>query len=324
VTGRNVASAVLADIGGTNARFALLRDGVLGPIAHLVVADHHQFESALDAFLAEQPDRASIPYALFGLAGVVENERCALTNSQWIVDAKGLRSQFGFTDIHLVNDFEAVAWSLPCLVSGDLLQIGGGEPQPRRPMVVLGPGTGLGVAAYLPVEHGACVVHSEGGHVTLAGSSLREDAIITKLRQQFGHVSAERVLSGPGLENLFCTIAILDSLSLAPRSAAQITQAALAGACPTSINALETFCALLGAVAGNFALTFDSRGGVFIAGGIAGHLHEHLPRSQFRERFNAKGRMSGYLKAIPTYLILHEDPAFLGLQQLAAQQPWFS
>jgi len=313
---------VLADVGGTNVRFAVLRDGALGPVVHMAVADHRQFGDGLAAFMADRADRRSIRRALLGVAGVVEEEHCALTNNAWVVDADQLRARFGFTDIHIVNDFEAVAWSLPRFSSGDLHMIGGGERKPSAPMVVLGPGTGLGVAAYVPGQQGAFVVHSEGGHTTLPGGSLYEDAIIEKLRRQFGHVSAERVLSGDGLKNLYYAIASLKSLTVPERSAAEITQAAVAGGCATSCGALETFCALLGAVGGNFALAFGAQGGVFIAGGIATHVRDYLPQSQFRSRFNAKGRMSLYLEGIPVYLILHEDPAFIGLHSLAAQRAW--
>lgn len=187
-------------------------------------------------------------------------------------------------------------------------------------MFVLGPGTGLGVAAYIPSDQGGLVVRSEGGHATMPSGSLREDAIIEKLRQQFGHVSAERALSGQGLENLYRVIASLESRIVPARSAAEITQAALTGGCATSRAALDAFCALLGAVAGNFALSFGAQGGVFIAGGIAAHVRDYLPGSQFRSRFDAKGRMSRYLETIPVYLILHDDPAFIGLQSLAAQR----
>jgi glucokinase len=199
-------------------------------------------------------------------------------------------------------------------------QIGGGQPKPRAPMVVLGAGTGLGVAAHVPVGQGAAVLHSEGGHAALASSSPREDAIIAALRKQFGHVSAERALSGHGLENLYRAIAALDDATVPERGAAAIVEAALAGLCPTSLAALEAFSAFFGTVAGDFALAFGAQGGVYIAGGIAAHLRNYLPGSQFRVRFDAKGRMSRYVAAIPVYLILHEDPAFLGLRSLAARQ----
>ncbi len=315
----SVERTVLADVGGTNVRFAVLTGDVLGPIERMAVCDHAHFADALAAFLARQTDRAAIRRAILGVAGVVEGDRCALTNNPWIVDAAELCPRFGLTWVYIVNDFEALAWSLPHLARNDIGKIGGGEPAADAPMAVLGPGTGLGVAAYVPSENGALVLHSEGGHTTIPSGSLREDAIIEELRDQFGHVSAERALSGHGLENLYRAIASIDALTVPGRSAAEITQAALEGNCATSRAALDVFCAMLGDVAGNFALSFGAQGGVFIAGGIVSHIRDYLPRSQFRARFNAKGRMRQYVEAIPVYLILHDDPAFIGLRALAAQ-----
>jgi glucokinase len=285
----------------------------------MAVRDHKRFSDALAAYFARQTQHAVIQGAIFGVAGVVAGERCALTNNAWVVDAAELRARFGFTGITIVNDFEAIAWSLPHLAGDDLRLVGGGEPVKNAPMVALGPGTGLGVAAYLPRENGALVLHSEGGHTTMPAGSPREDAIIENLRQRFGHVSAERVLSGQGLENLYRAIAAIDSLKVPERDAAEITQAAIAGRCPASRAALDTFCAMLGDVAGNFALGFCAQGGVFIAGGIIPRICDYLPRSQFRARFEAKGRLSEYLKPIPVYLVLHDDPAFIGLRSLAAR-----
>jgi len=164
------------------------------------------------------------------------------------------------------------------------------------------------------------VLHSEGGHMTLPGASAREDAVIAALRKQFGHVSAERLLSGNGLENLYQTIAALDGETVPERHAADITKAAMAGHCAVCRTAVDTFSALLGEAAGNFALAFCARGGVFIAGGIVLHLRNDLPSTEFRARFNAKGRMSHYVETIPVYLVLHGDPAFLGLKALAEQR----
>jgi glucokinase len=313
-------SVVLGDVGGTNARFAVFQDGVLGGIEHLKVAEYLHFADALDAFMAKRGDHRPIHQALFGVAGAVERERCALTNNPWIVSAEELRDRFGFSTIQIVNDFEAVAWSLPHLAEKDLHKIGGREPDPAAPKVVLGPGTGLGVAAYLQTAQGGFVVRSEGGHATLPSGSAREDAIIAKLRQQFGHVSAERALSGNGLENLYHAIALLESQAMPELSAAEITRAAAADNCTISRGAVDTFCALLGSVAGNLALTFGAQGGVYIAGGIAPHLRDYLLASQFRSRFEAKGRLTTYLEPIPTYLILHDDPAFVGLKWLVLQQ----
>jgi glucokinase len=318
------AGVVLADVGGTNVRFAVLRDGALGPVAHMAVADHARFDDALDAFITSRADRGSISHAIFGVAGVVEDGCCALTNNSWVVDGRTLRERFGLDGVEIVNDFEAVAWSLPHLAAGDVRQIGGGAPKPSAPMVVLGAGTGLGVATCVPVGLGATVLRSEGGHAALAASSPREDAIIARLRQQFGHVSAERVLSGPGLESLYYAIAALDGVTVPKRDAAAIVAADRAEGCATSAAALDAFCAFFGAVAGDLALLFGAQGGVYIAGGIAAHLRHHLPRSQFRARFEAKGKMGRYVEAIPAYLILHKDPAFLGLSALARRRAWIS
>jgi glucokinase len=148
---------------------------------------------------------------------------------------------------------------------------------------------------------------------------VREDAVIEYLRQRYGHVSVERLLSGPGLENLYRAIAAIDAEAMPNRNAAEITRAALEGRCTTSRAALDMFCALLGEVAGNFALSFGARGGVFIAGGITAHLRDFLPQSAFRARFEAKGRMKHYVEPIPAYLILHDDPAFIGLKALAVR-----
>lgn len=312
-------AVVLADVGGTNVRFALLTDGVVGAIEHMAVRDHRHFADALANFMARQTEREAIRCAIFAVAGVVEGERCALTNNLWVVDAAELRTGFGFTRIHIVNDFEAIAWSLPHLTRDDVRAVGGRDPVAGAPMVAIGPGTGLGMAAYVPREAGGFVVHSEGGHSTAPSGSVREDTIIGHLRQRFGHVSAERVLSGHGLENLYRSIASIDSLAVPERSAAEITRAAVEGSCAASRAALDVFCALLGDVAGNFALSFGAQGGVFIAGGIVPQFRDYLARSQFRPRFEAKGRMSKYVEPIPVFLILRADPTFIGLRSLAAQ-----
>ena len=315
---------VLADVGGTNVRFAVLKDGALGPVAHLTVAEYERFTDALAAFMVHQPGRSAICNAIFGVAGVVEDGRCVLTNNPWVVDAQELRTRFRFTEVYVVNDFEVLAWSLPHFTSNDVRKLGGFEVKSNAPMLVLGPGTGLGAAVYVPREQGGFALHTEAGHSTMPSGSKREDAIIEMLRHRFEHVSVERILSGHGLENLYHTIAALDSLRVPERSAAEITKAGLAGHCAASRSAIETFCAMLGEVAGNLALGIGAQGGVFITGGITTHLREYLPRSQFRSRFEAKGRMSRYVAAIPVYLILHEDPAFIGLQSLAKQRSWIA
>ncbi|MBR0702017.1 glucokinase [Bradyrhizobium diazoefficiens] len=307
---------LLADIGGTNARFALLADGKLGPIAHMSVGDYGTFQQALAAYLRDTTPVGPIRHAVFAASGPVQNSRCALTNNSWIIDAAELRGDYGFASVRLINDFQAVGWALPRLPSSSLLQLGGRERIAGAPLAALGPGTGLGMV--IRITHGGApiVLPSEGGHCTMAGGSLREDAVIEHLRARFGHVSSERVLSGAGLENLHHALASLDGASLPTRRAADITRAGVEGTCPISRAAVDMFCAMLGSVAGNLALAIGARGGIFIAGGILRHMPEYLAASRFRARFEDKGRLKAYLAPIPAYLVLDEHVAFVGLRAL--------
>src|SRR5499427_10641411 len=165
-----------------------------------------------------------------------------------------------------------------------------GKPSTRETMAVIGPGTGLGMAGLVRHEGGTTIIATEGGHTTLPGTTPREDAVIAYLRRQFGHASAERALSGPGLENLYSAIAAIDNAPVPRRTAAEITRHALERSCPTCLEAVEMFCAMLGTVAGNLALMLRARGGVYISGGIAPRVVDLLAQSGFRARFSAKGR----------------------------------
>ncbi len=302
---------LLADIGGTNARFALYDGNVLGAIDVLAVADYPSADDAIKAFIDRNGSAGPIVAAAIGVAGPVENGRCTFTNSDWVVDAGELRTAFGFRHVDVINDFEATAQALPHLQPADLTGVGGGEARPG-PCVVLGPGTGLGVACLVPGDPPIAIA-TEGGHATASATHERQDAVIQCLRGRFVHVSVERVLSGDGLVNLHDAIATVDSASVPVRSAAQITEAALAGTCAVCREALDMFCAMLGAAAGDLALTFGARGGVYIAGGIVPRIVDHLARSAFRAQFEAKGRFRDYLAAIPVHVILRPNPAFVGL-----------
>jgi glucokinase len=317
---RTVADKILlGDIGGTNARFALFGSGRLGPIELLRVAGYRQINDAVRAFFAQCPDAAGVSNAVLAVAGPVEDGRCVLTNSGWVIDEAELRQTFGWAQVRVVNDFEAIAWSLPQLAPSDLFAIGRGTAVPDAPAVVLGPGTGLGLACFMPRADGAIVVPTEGGHATLPATSQREEAIIAHLRARYGHVSAERALSGNGLVNLYQAIGAVDGRPDIERSAPEITAAALAGTCPICRQALDMFCAMLGTMAGDAALTFAARGGAYIAGGIAPRILDYLAKSQFRQRFEAKGRFAAYLSAVPTWVIVHPEPAFVGLRWLGRQ-----
>jgi len=188
-------------------------------------------------------------------------------------------------------------------------------------MVVIGPGTGLGMAGLLGRGGDMTVIATEGGHATLPTTTPREDAVIAHLRGRFGHVSAERALSGPGLENLYAAIAAIDEAAVASRSAAEITRLALDRSCATCRAAVDMFCAMLGTVAGNLALMFRARGGVYLAGDIVPRMADYLAQSEFRARSEAKGRFRDYVRSVPTAVIVNPDAAFLGLKSLAEVVP---
>jgi glucokinase len=307
---------LLADIGATNARFALLANGVLGAVTGLQVVDFPRFADALHAFLKSTSSRSVVSEALLAVAGPVDGEFCKLTNCPWTIDASELRSEFRFTRVRLFNDFEATALSLPHLDVSDIYPLGKGVAVAGAPMAVIGPGTGLGIAGLSRGTQGPVVIAGEGGHSTMSGFTRREDAIIDFLRQRFEHVSAERALSGSGLENLYCAIAALDGIEIPKRNAAEITNAGLSGSCPTATSALDMFCAMLATTAGNAALMFGARGGVYIAGGIVPRIIEFIDGSEFRQRFESKGRLRSYLQSIPTSIIVHPTASLIGLKSL--------
>jgi len=309
-------TAILADIGGTNARFARLRHGRIGARRRVRVADYPSFSAALRAYLRDENGGPAPVRLAVAAAGPIVGGKVRLINSPWRLSANALRAAFRFKDVILVNDFAAIARALPHLTKAHSVPIGGGRSMPKAPMAVLGPGTGLGVAGLLPGSGEPRVLVTEGGHVTMAPGNVRESAILDLLRERFSHVSAERVLSGDGLVNLYRAIAELDGRPIETADAARITEWAVAGSCRTCAAALAMFCAMLGTVAGNLALTLGARGGVYLAGGIVPRFAPYLAASAFRERFESKGRFRTYLKAVPVRLIIHPDPAFLGLRAL--------
>lgn len=317
MTRRHGRPLLLADIGGTHARFALLAGDRLGPIRTLDVRSHGDVGAAIARFLDEErgPPAGA---ALLAVAGPVDGGRCKLVNSSWLVDGAELRTRFGFSDVRVVNDHEAAARGLVRLGPTDTIDIGGkAATRADAPMAVLGPGTGLGMACRISDSAATGVVVSEGGHATLAAATEREAALIGILRRRFGHVSAERVLSGPGLVNLYEATAELDRLEADMRSAPEITRAAVAGTSDLCRRTLDAFCLFLGSVAGDIALLFGARGGVFITGGVVPQFADYVARSDFRRRFEEKGRFASYLASIPTRIVVRPNFTFLGLEALA-------
>ena len=311
---------LVGDVGGTNARFAL---------AHMVegrpVLDHHQsfpaerhptFLKGVAAFLdgcAVKPTGGVI-----AVAGPVTDGQIDLTNSPWRVSEAELQT-LGLKPVRLINDFEALAWGAP-IVSADMLASLGGpaEGEPHSAIAVLGPGTGFGVSALARDIRGTEIaMPSEGGHACFAPGDAVEDEILRILRRRYDRVSIERLICGPGLLNMHRALAEIDGRESHIDDPSQITKEALEDYDSPCGATLARFCAILGAVAGDIALTTGARGGVYIAGGIAPRILPFLKASPFRERFERKGRFQDYMAAIPTHVILHPHAALLGAARVA-------
>jgi glucokinase len=304
---------LVADIGGTYARFAIAQQGVLHEIRRISVVHCQSAEDAIGAYLDSVALEALVERAAIAMAGPILDGHCRLTNWGWEIDSETLARRFGLQSVTLINDFAALAWALPRLEPTALRQVGHGSAVENAPVAVLGPGTGMGLAFVVPTSGGRHVVETEGGHAILPMHAPSADAVLCDLRGRFDHLSIERVLSGKGLVTLYEATARVAGARVPKREAHEIVQQALAGECETGVAALRLFCSLLGSVAGNVALTIGARGGVYIGGGIVPRFVDFLEKSDFRERFDGKGKMRPYLERIPAFVIMHPYPALVGL-----------
>jgi len=304
---------MVGDIGGTNARFALAERGRYGEIWQVRVADYPTIQEALAAYLAQLPNGMRPMSGALAIAGPVAGDEVKLTNWTWSFSIARLRAALGLAQLVVVNDFAATAMAVPYLRDAERYLLGPGEPAGGGPIGVIGPGTGLGMSALVPAGGGWTLLAGEGGHATMPAATDEESRILDFLRARREHVSAERVLSGAGLVNLYEALSALAGNAAAGLSPAEVTARALAKSDPECVRAFDTFCAMLGTVAGNLALTIGATGGIYIGGGILPRFKEALATSGFRARFEDKGRLGGYLRGIATHLVLHEEPALLGL-----------
>ena len=312
---------LIGDVGGTNARFAIAEASAMGfHSAETFPCEAFETpEAAIESFLKSKslPDPDAICLAA---AGPVRQGAAEFTNNPWKLCETNLKARFGAPLVRVSNDFEAIAHALPHLRTQDIQVLG-----PRAPAApgdepfcyaVVGPGTGLGAAALLGQRDRAQVAVSEAGHVGFAPESPLQDSILSALRQRFGRVSAERLVSGPGLENLYSSLCELQGLAPETRSAASIVASAQDPADPLAMETVTLFQRLLGQFAGDFALAVGARQGLFLAGGVAQKLGAALGTGPFREGFEAKGRHRGLLSSIPTALITHPQPGLLGAAAL--------
>ncbi len=307
---------LVGDIGATNARFALVRpDGSIGFTRAILCDDFPTIGEAIAAFLAGAPE-AKPSHAVLAVASSPVGDEVRFTNHNWTFSVEALRKMLALSRLRIVNDFHANALAVPHLAGDELVKIGGGDAMAGAPVGIIGPGSGLGVSTLVPTNEGVVAVPGEGGHVTMAPADAHESAVLDVIRGRLGHVSAERVLSGPGLVNLYGALRELARAPAAPLTAEQISDPQTRASDPFARQATEMFCAMLGTVAGNLALTLGARGGIYIAGGIVPKLGGDFAQSKFRERFEAKGRFQSYLAAIPTYVVVRPFAALLGASML--------
>ncbi|MCB9989614.1 MAG: glucokinase [Rhodospirillales bacterium] len=305
---------LIADIGATNARFALANAQGFHSEKVLSCAAYPGPVEAAQAYLDQTSSKENIRRAAFSIAGPVDGDRFAMTNHAWTFSIEQTRKALQLESFELLNDFEALALGIPHLQDSEIRQIGSGQPKEHAPIGITGPGTGLGVASLIWNGSQYQAIPGEGGHVTIPARTQREFDIFHTLRDRYRHVSAERVCSGKGLGNIYDAIRQLDNRDdLPPRTPEDISTLALNKSCAVCEECLDLMMGFLGAVAGNLALTIGAKGGIYIAGGIINQLGDYFYNSRFREEFERKGRFEDYLKNIPTYVVQHEFPAFLGL-----------
>ena len=304
--------ALVADIGGTNARFAIanLETLSLSDIRTFPTAEHATLADAIRAYLKDAPE--TVAHAGLAVAAPLREDTVKFTNAAWTFKQSTLAKEAGLEAAYVFNDFEAQAYALPVLSADELHSLHGGKAVENAPKVVLGPGTGLGVAGLVRSPSGWVPVPGEGGHQTFPAENERELALLERMRVGLERLSVERVLSGPGLADLYRAIAASYGFSDAGLSPAKVEQLAIGGEDEMAVEALNFFVQWLGRFAGDMALVFGARGGVYLGGGIAPKMLSRLEQDDFRQAFERKGRMSPYVEAIPIHVVVSDYPGLKG------------
>lgn len=318
---------LIADIGGTNIRIAIAdksSDTHFIEIETYRCANYASLAEVIALYInTKQLTDTSID-ACLAIACPVDTDIISMTNLPWQFSQHTLKEQLNFQSLTLINDYTAIAMAIPLLNDSQKIKVGGGDVTKNAPIAVCGPGTGLGVANLVPISiSGVNKWHcfsGEGGHVDFAAVDEVDIKILQQLKSIKARVSYEQLLSGYGLIQIYQTLCIINDHPGDKLSAAEISEKALAGSCAICQQTLAQFCKVLGSFAGNLALTMNSQGGVYIAGGIVPRFIDYLKNSPFRERFEAKGRLSHITQRAPTYIITEEQPGLLGAAAYLLQQ----
>ena len=308
---------LVADVGGTNARFALV--SAFDKATKEITFDHIQklssleFDSFADVLAAYVNTLDTVPKkACFAVAGPRKQDTVFLTNLGWQFNVNDIKNAFGFEEFKVINDFAAFAEAAPYINEADNLVVKQGGAHSDGNIAVIGPGTGFGAAALVKSENHNVVLSCEAGHISLAACNQLERDLIAALSESFEHVSVEHVFSGQGIENLYRAMAKVHNADAKEYDAPTITQLALANDDDICVKTLNQFCDWIGAVAGDLSLTFNATGGVYIGGGILPRFQDKLLASEFAKRFVAKGKMQHIVEDIPVILITQDNIPLLG------------
>lgn len=304
---------IIADIGGTNMRVAQTdHQGVISNITIYTCADYAGLAEVLSDFLARHQLQGKQINACLAIACPVEKDLIVMTNLPWQFSQQALKAQLKLNELVLINDFTAIAHAIPQLTDSEKVQIGSGQVIANKPISICGPGTGLGVANLVATNQGWMSLSGEGGHVDFAPVDQQEIEILNFLLTKYNHVSYEQLLSGLGLEQIYQALSFIQNGSASTLAAKDITANALAEKCALCTETVAQFCRILGSFAGNLALTLGSYGGVYIAGGIVPRFIEYFANSEFRTRFEEKGRLSSFNQPIATFVVTEEQPGLIG------------
>ena len=307
---------LVADIGGTHARFALLDGDDLLIMQHkFKCIEYPDIVNAINAYLSVVGDPI-IEHAAIAIANPIDGDTVKMTNHHWTFSIEKTRRALKLKTLIFKNDLTALAMSIPKLPLHELRQLGGKPSQHISVLAVIAPGTGLGVSGLINAGNRWVPLQSEGGHVSLSPGNAREIAILEHCWESYEHVSAERVISGMGYQNLYRAICSLEGAVPKNYSAFEISQQALIGADSICKETLHTFCGILGSTAGNLVLTLGAFDGIYIGGGIVPSLGCYFDDSTFRARFEAKGRFRDRLSQVPVYIIQSENPVLQGIGQV--------